>query len=111
MENNKNEEIEEFEKIIKSNPEVEDALNKMMIRVLKRTTLDELKRNPENEKAKAFILALELDELANDMYKICKGLVNMPEGEFKKHEQNLRLVQQTIKSESKELEKFIEEEN
>lgn len=111
MENNKNEEIEEFEKIIKSNPEVEDALNKMMIRVLKRTTLDELKRNPENEKAKAFILAIELDELSDDLYNICKGLTNLPEGEFEKHEQNLRLVQQTIKSESKELEKFIEEEN
>ena len=106
---NKNDELSEFEEIFKSDPGVEDALNKVMVGILKRTTLEELKRNPENEKAKAFILAIELDELSEDMYKICKGLIQLPEGEFKKHEENLKLVKQTIKIESKELEKFIKE--
>lgn len=104
-----NDELSEFEEIFKSVPGVEDALNKVMVGILKRTTLEELKRNPENEKAKAFILAIELDELSEDMYKICKGLIQLPEGEFKKHEENLKLVLQTIKAESKELEKFIKE--
>lgn len=107
---NKNNESSEFEEIFKNVPGVEDAINKFMLGILKRTTLEELKRNPENEKAKAFILAIELDELSKDIYNICKGLMRLPEGEFKKHEENLKLVYQTVKAESKELEKYIEEE-
>ena len=80
---NGSEEMGEIEKFMKENPQIEDALNKMMVGVLRKTTLEELKRNPENEKAKAFMLALELDELSSDMYKICKALINLPEGEFR----------------------------
>lgn len=107
---NKKKQIEEFEKIIKSNPEVERAISGLMMKIVKEETLMELKRNPDNEKAKAFILAIELDELYDDLYNICKGLTNLPEGELEKHEQNLKLVQQTIKSEAKVLIKYVKEE-